>query len=220
MSKKEQSPSYYPVFLDIGGKKCVVVGGGQVALRKVETLLGNGARVEVISPELCPELAANPQISVLKRAYRPGDLAGAYLAIAATDSPETNHRVAVEARGERVLINVVDDAEYCDFILPSLVRRGDITIAISTAGKSPAVARKLRTRLEKEFGEEYAVLLGIVEEIRRDVKRRSLTVDSETWQDALDLDLLTGLIRKGQTEKAREIISRNLLKQPNEARQV
>ncbi len=211
MSKKGQSSSYYPVFLDIAGKKCVVVGGGEVALRKVNTLLDNGANVEVISPELCPELAAKGQINVTKRAYQPGDLTGAFLAIVATDNRETNHQIAREGRSRGVLVNVVDDAEYSDFILPSLVQRGDIAIAISTAGKSPALARKLRTRLEKEYGEEYAVLVRVIDEIRSEIKQRGIVIDAETWQDALDLDLLSGLIKKGQTEKAREIISRNLL---------
>lgn len=220
MSRKGQSPSYYPVFLDIDGKTCVVIGGGEVALRKVNTLLENGAKVEVISPGLCPELAANREINISRRAYRPGDMAGAFLAIVATDNRETNHQIALEGRRRGVLVNVVDDAEYSDFILPSLVHRGDITIAISTAGKSPALARKLRTRLEKEFGEEYGELVGIVEEIRSEIKQRGLSIDNETWQDALDLDLLAGLIKKGQTEKAREMISRNLLKQHNEVRQV
>jgi len=220
MNKQGQSPSYYPVFLDIAGKKCVVVGGGEVAFRKVNTLLENGAEVEVISPELCPELEATREISISHRPYQPGDLAGAFLAIVATDNRETNHQIAMEARSRGVLVNVVDDVEYCDFILPSLVHRGDITIAISTAGKSPALARKLRTRLEKEFGEEYAVLVRIIEEIRREIKRRGLSIDNDTWQDALDLDLLAGLVKAGQSEKAREIITQNLLKQQNEVRQV
>ena len=211
MNKKGHSPAYYPVFLDIDGKKCVVVGGGQVALRKVTTLLDKGAKVEVISPELCPELAVNREISISRRAYRDGDLNGAFIAVVATDNRETNHQIAREGRSRGVLVNVVDDAEYSDFILPALVHRGDITIAVSTAGKSPALARKLRIRLEKEFGEEYAVLVGIIEEIRRDIKLQGLNIDSETWQDALDLDLLTGLIKQGRTEKARETITRNLL---------
>jgi precorrin-2 dehydrogenase / sirohydrochlorin ferrochelatase len=204
---------YYPVFLDVDGKKCVVVGGGQVARRKVETLLENGAKVVVISPELCPELVANKQITVKKRNYLPGDLAGAFLAVVATDSRETNHRAADECRASGVLVNVVDDTEYCDFILPSVVQRGDIAIAISTGGKSPALARKLRTRLEKEFGEEYAVLTGILDEVRRDIKRRGLSVDAETWQKALDLDRLTDLITQGKTEEAREIVTKKLLMQ-------
>ena len=190
-------------------------------LRKVNTLLDNGAKVEVISPELCPGLAANREISISRRAYRPGDLAGAFLAVVATDNRETNHKVAMEARSERVLVNVVDDAEYCDFILPSLVQRGDITIAISTAGKSPALARKLAhpvgERIRRGIRRPGA-------DCRRDTQRDKAAWASastaETWQEALDLDLLAGLIKKGQTEKARETITRNLLKQHNEVRQV
>lgn len=224
MSKKAQSPSYYPVFLNINEKRCVVVGGGQVALRKVQTLLEYRAKVEVISPELCSELAAVPGITVWHRQYQPGDLKGAFLAIVATDNHEINHLIAREARSQGVLVNVVDDAEYCDFILPSLVRRGDMTIAVSTAGRSPALARKLRTRLEQDFGEEYAALVVLIDEVRREFKQRGITVDSETWQDALELDLLTGLVKLGQTEKARvllmEGLSRHLLKKHKEVRQV
>ena len=220
MSAKARFPSYYPVFLNIYEKRCVVVGGGQVALRKVQTLLEHKAKVEVISPELCPELAAIPGISIQLRQYQPGDLEGAFLAIVATNNCEINHQIAREARSQAVLVNVVDDTEYCDFILPSLVRRGDMTIAVSTAGRSPALARKLRTRLEQDFGEEYAVLVRLIDEVRRELKQRGITVDSETWQDALELDLLTGLVKLGQTEKAREILSRHLLKKHKEVRQV
>lgn len=224
MSEKVSSPSYYPVFLDIAGKRCVVVGGGQVALRKVKTLLEYGAKVEVISPELCPELAAITEISVRHRQYQPGDLKGAFLAIVATNNHEINHRIAGEARSQGVLVNVVDDAEYCDFILPSLVRRGDMTIAVSTAGRSPALARKLRTRLEQDFGGEYAVLVRLIDEVRLELKQRGIAVDSETWQEALELDLLTGLVKLGQTEKARvllkEGLSRRLLEKQEEVRRV
>ena len=206
MSKK----GYYPVFLDVEGKKCIVVGGGNVALRKVETLLENRAKVVVISPELCPALAGNKQINVIKRECIPGDIAGAFLAIVATDDREVNHRIALEGRSSGVLVNVVDDAEYSNFILPSVVQRGDVAIAVSTAGKSPALARKLRTRLEKEFGEEYDVLASILDEIRREIKQRGLAVDAETWQTVLDLDKLTGWIKKGQSEKAREFVRKNL----------
>jgi len=221
MSEKTQTPSYYPVFLDIAGKRCVVVGGGQVALRKVQTLFEYKAKVEVISPELCPELAAIPEISISRRHYQPGDLKGAFLAIVATDNHEINHQVAREARSQAVLVNVVDDAEYCDFILPSLVRRGDMTIAVSTAGRSPALARKLRTRLEQDFGEEYAALVGLIDEVRRELKQRGIKVDAETWQDALELDLLTGLVKLGQTEKARVLLMEGLSpKKQEEVRQV
>lgn len=220
MSEKEQSPAYYPVFLDIAGKRCVVIGGGQVALRKVQMLLEYGAKVEVISPELCPELAAIPEIHVQHRQYQPGDLKGTFLAIVATDNHETNCQVSREARSQAVLVNVVDNAENSDFILPSLVRRGDMTIAVSTAGRSPALARKLRTRLEQDFGEEYAALVRLIDEVRCELKQRGIKVDTETWQDALELDLLTGLVKQGKIEEAREILSRHLLKKHKEARQV
>ncbi len=229
MTAKTQSSSYYPVFLDIAGKRCVVIGGGQVALRKAQTLLEYGAKVEVISPELCPELAElvpmeSGEISVSRRQYRSGDLKGAFLAIVATNNKETNHRIAREARSQGVLVNVVDDAEHCDFILPSLVRRGDVTIAISTAGRSPALARKLRTRLEQVFGEEYATLVRVIDEVRCELKQRGIKVDTETWQDALELDLLTGLVKLGQVEKVRvllrERLSRHLLKNHKQVRHV
>ena len=144
MKRRNQVPRYYPIFLNIRGKRCVVVGGGPVALRKVNILLEHEANVEVISPELCPELsqlAKSRAIQVLQRNYNGGDLQGVFIAIAATDDGEINNKVAEEARAKGVLVNVVDDLEHSDFIVPSQFRRGDIAIAVSTAGKSPALAR-------------------------------------------------------------------------------
>ena len=211
--KRERIPSYYPVFLNITDKRCVVFGGGQVAQRKVGVLLEHGAEVEVISPVLCPELtrmAESREIKATCREYREGDLRGAFVVIAATDDSEANLKVAGEARRNAVLVNVVDDAANSDFILPSLVRRGDITIAISTAGKSPALARKIRTRLEKVFGDEYASLALLIDEVRTEVKRQGIKVDGDAWQDAIDLDLLLELVRKGDSEKAGSILFNNL----------
>ena len=141
----EQTHSYYPIFLDISGRKCVVVGGGQVALRKVKMLFEHGANIEVISPDLCPELdklAENGKIKALRRRYQIGDLRGALIAIAATSDSATNQEVVKEARSGRILVNVVDSAEDSDFIVPSRLQRGNITIAISTAGLSPALAQR------------------------------------------------------------------------------
>ena len=210
---REQLPSYYPVFLKIGGKKCVVVGGGQVALRKVMVLIEHRASVDVISPELCPELielSEDGQVRVFRRHYQLGDLQSAFLVIAATDDSDINLRVATGARSKAVLVNVVDDAEHSDFILPSYVRRGDVTIAVSTAGRSPALARKIRTSLEKDFGDEYASLAVLIDEVRAEVKRQGIEVDGEAWQEALDLGLLSDLVRKGDREKARDVLLRNL----------
>ncbi|MFQ5997022.1 MAG: bifunctional precorrin-2 dehydrogenase/sirohydrochlorin ferrochelatase [Dehalococcoidales bacterium] len=213
MKKKNQVTAYYPVFLNISGRKCVVVGGGQVALRKVRVLLEHGADVEVISPDLCPELvqlAENREIKTLNRAYRPGDLADATVTIAATDDGALNRKVAEEAHRKAVLVNVVDDAENSDFIVPSYLRRGEVTIAVSTSGRSPALARKIRTRLEKDVGNEYASLIRLIGEVRTEVKREGIKIDGDRWQEALDLDLLLELLKRGDEEKAKAILFSDL----------
>ena len=191
----------------------MVVGGGPVALRKVNILLEHEANVEVISPELCPELsqlAKSRAIQVLQKNYNGGDLQGAFIAIAATDDGEINNKVAEEARAKGVLVNVVDDSEHSDFIVPSQFRRGDITIAVSTAGKSPALARKIRTRLEKDFGTEYASLALLVDEVRSELKRQGIKINGYSWQEAIDLDVLIELLRTGQDEKAKATLLANL----------
>lgn len=213
MKKEGELAAYYPLFLNISGRRCVVVGGGQVALRKVTTLLEHGAGVEVISPDFCAELsqlAEKGKIAVLRREYRVGDLEGAVIAIAATGNRSTNLAVAKEARARAVLVNVVDDAGNSDFIAPAYVRRGDITIAVSTAGQSPALARKIRTKLENNFGEEYASLAGLIGEVRSEVKRQGIKVNSDAWQEALDLDLLSELLRKEGKGKVQAILLGNL----------
>ncbi len=212
MKKRNETP-YYPVFLNVRGKKCVVVGGGQVALRKVKVLLEHGASVEVISLELCPELerlAEIRKIEVLVKDYRKGDLQGCFMAIAATDDRKTNIEVSAEARKKRILVNIVDDAENSDFIVPSCMRRGDITIAVSTSGRSPALARKLRMKLERDFGEELAALALLVNEVRTELKQHGIKVDGDAWQKALDLDTLIDLLKNDKREKAKAVLTDNL----------
>jgi siroheme synthase-like protein len=212
---KRDAISYYPIFLDISGKKCVVIGGGQVAWRKVNTLLENNARVEVISPVICleiQELAEKGKIRIQQKVYGPGDLKGAVLAIAATDDPETNSWVTGEGREKGVLVNVVDDAGKSDFILPSCLQRGDLTIAVSTSGKSPALARKIRTRLEKQFGKEYSDLTSMINEVRSEMKNQGIRVSSEGWEKALDLDPIVDLLKKGNREEAKQFLFHNLQK--------
>ena len=213
MKKKSHMPVYYPIFLNIDGKKGVVVGGGQVALRKVKSLLEYGADVEVISPDPSSELsklAESKEIRVLNREYRVGDLKGALVAIAATNNSEINQQVVKEARRNAVLVNVTDDAENSDFIAASYVRRGGVTIAVCTGGRSPALARKIRTKLERDLGDEYASLTHLIGEVRAEVKRRKIKVDGDAWQEAIDLDLLLELLRRGESEKARAILISNL----------
>jgi len=210
---KREPPSYYPIFLNVAGKKCVIVGGGQVALRKAEALLDRGAVVQAISPDFCSELdrlAENGKITSLQRNYRSGDLHGAFIAIAATDDRGVNLAVAKHARETAVPVNVVDDPDNSDFIVPSCIRRGDVTIAISTAGRSPALARKIRSRLEKELGEEYAALAMLIDEVRSEIKEKGIKFSGDDWQKALDLDTMLDLLKQGHREKARAVLLENL----------
>ena len=152
----------YPLFMDVAGRRCVVVGGGGVASRKARGLLGSGARVTVVAPEVAPEIEAM-EVKVERRPYAPGDLAGAALAFAATDRREVNAAVAREARESGIPVNVADRPAEGDFALPSVLRRGGMQVAVSTGGASPTLARRIRDALEPSFGAEWA---GIVERFR------------------------------------------------------
>lgn len=168
-------PRYYPMMLDVKGRKCVVVGGGEVAARKVETLLDCGALVTVLAPRLEPELAdmvAGRKITHLNREYSKGGLDGSALAIAATDDENVNRSVYNDAVESRIPVNVVDVPELCTFIVPSIVERGDLLIAISTSGKSPAMAKRIRRELEEKFGAEYGVVLELMGEMRLLLQKR------------------------------------------------
>jgi precorrin-2 dehydrogenase/sirohydrochlorin ferrochelatase len=150
-------------------RETVVVGGGQVAARKVEGLLTAGAKVKVISPVLIPELqlqADSGAFIFVQRAYQVGDLENAFLAIAATDAVDVNHAVWAEAIQRGCLINVVDDPEHSTFILPAVLQRGEMSVAVSTGGASPALSRRLRERLEELIGPEYGMLAEIMAELR------------------------------------------------------
>ncbi len=160
----------YPISLiGLETRRCVVIGGGAVAARKVAGLLTAHAAVTVISPQLVPELeqrAAAGEVQVVRRAYQPGDLEGAALVIAATDDPAVNRAVWEEASRRGCLINVVDDPACSNFIVPAVVRRGEITVAVSTGGASPALARRLRERLAATIGPEYGILADLLAELR------------------------------------------------------
>lgn len=152
---------YYPVFLNLQGKLCVIVGGGRVAERKVQGLLRAGARVKVISPQLTTKLIKlkeQGKIVCTLRNFRSMDLKNAYLAIAATNDHNVNEKIYQQAEEQKIPVNVVDDPKRSSFIVPSLVRKGDIILAISTSGKSPALARLLRQKLDKDIGFEYIYL--------------------------------------------------------------
>jgi precorrin-2 dehydrogenase/sirohydrochlorin ferrochelatase len=147
-----------------------VVGGGRVGTRKVQTLLSCGARVRVVSLEASESLrrlADRGEVVLHKRAYGPGDLEGAFLVVGATDDEELNRRISADAERLRILCNIADRPQQCSFILPSVIRRGDLVITVSTSGKSPALAKKLRRELEERYGDEYAELLELMGAIRR-----------------------------------------------------
>lgn len=164
--------NYYPVFLVLQGKFCLVVGGGEVAARKVASLLECGAVVRVVSPTLLPELAAltdEGQISASRRPFVPDDTDGANLVIAATNQLAVNRMVAVHCRQKKIPVNVVDAPELCDFLVPATIRRGPLTIAVSTGGALPAMARKIRRKLEEDFDQNYGLLLAALGSARNRV---------------------------------------------------
>jgi precorrin-2 dehydrogenase/sirohydrochlorin ferrochelatase len=160
---------YFPVYLGLEGRPCVVIGGGEVAERKVESLLGAGARVTVISRSLTPALAGlaeTHEIMHHAREYRAGDLGGAALAFAATDDETVQAAIANDAARSGVLLNVVDRPQLCSFIMPAVLTRGAVTVAISTAGASPALARRIRDDLEAQLGDEYGLAATILGKLR------------------------------------------------------
>jgi len=161
--------SLFPVCLNIENRLCAVIGGGAVAERKVRGLLLAGARVRVISPAMTPGLMTlheEGRIEWMARSYQGGDLEKAFLVIAATDDHQVQTAIFAEANQRNIFVNVVDTPEFCTFTLPAVVRQGDLMIAVSTNGKSPALAKHLRIKLEGMFGPEYAVLLDILGQVR------------------------------------------------------
>jgi precorrin-2 dehydrogenase len=172
----------FPIFLKLQGRLVVVIGGGTVAEGKLSQLLRAGARVRVISPTITPAIAEwvrNLEIDWLPKAFAPGDLSEAYLVIAATSAPGVNEAVFSEAEKLGILCNAVDDIEHCHFYYGSIVQRGDLQIAISTNGKSPALAQRLRKELEAQFGPEYEVWLEWLGAAREFLRASSEDADSK-----------------------------------------
>ena len=183
--------TYYPVFLEVTGRPVLVIGGGRVGLEKVSGLLAAGAAITVVSPELEPTLAAwgdEGRFRHVARAYEPGDLEGCALVFVATDDRSANATIRAEGRRRGIWVNAVDDPPNCDFILPSVVRRGTMTLAISTGGGSPAMARRVREELTDYFTEDFEGLAEMLAEVRQDLKRRGVLrhVSQATWQRAID----------------------------------
>lgn len=206
--------SYYPVFLNLTDKKVLVVGGGLVAQRKVETLLEHGASISVVSRDLTPrltELVKTQRIAFVGSEFTEEHLAVVFLVIAATDDPMLNHRVSMDAQERGLLINAVDQPEDCNFIVPSILRRGDLQVAISTSGKSPALARKIRQELELQFGQEYEKLLLLMGSVREQVLSRGLPQEENRriFKEIVESDMLEAIAQRDR-ERVKKILKRAL----------
>lgn len=213
---------YYPVFLDIAGKPVVVIGGGNIALQKIEGLVDAGADVTVISPDVLPDIQGYfdaGKAMHIAREWRPGDLSGFVLVFVATDDRSTNAVITQEGREKGIWVNAVDDVPNCDFIMPGIVRKGDITLAISTAGKSPAMARKLREDITEFLSDVDAAVLELAAEVRTELRGANRVVphcercgrtSNDVWNIALDAEVKK-MVSEGNVAGAKERMLRMLM---------
>ena len=199
---------YYPINLDLKGKKCLVVGGGRVAERRVISLLECEADVIVISPRVTPKLerlSVNKKITYKARSYKSSDLRGAYLIIASTDIQKLNRHIGERARKLGALVNIVSEPKLSDFIVPSVLRRGNLLLAISTSGTSPALSKRLRSNLETILGKEYEIFTNIIGAIR--TKCRSLPVKKRRRiYSQVAMSEIPELLREKRYKKAEKVL--------------
>jgi precorrin-2 dehydrogenase/sirohydrochlorin ferrochelatase len=195
----------YPVLLDLAGRSCLVVGGGRVALGKVRGLLAADALVTVVAPAVIEELASLDGVTIERRPYEAGEVAGHRLVIAATDEPAVNHQVFLDGEAAGVWVNSADDPANCAFTLPAVVRRGPITVAVSTGGHSPALSSWLRDQFAAELGPEYEILLQLLAERREALRSEGIPTEGLSWKNALDSGMLD-LVREGRVAEARELL--------------
>jgi siroheme synthase-like protein len=203
---------YYPVVLQLTGRRCVVIGGGAVAERKVEGLIEAGANVTVISPALTARLQRLVEDGVIvceRRAYQAGDLVGYQMAFVATENAQINAAVYEEGKRRAVWVNAADDPAHCDFILPSVLRRGALAVAVSTGGKSPALSRSIREGLEGHFSADYGSLVEIAAEVREELQRLSLSPCYEAWRSALQ-GAVREHVRRGEAVQAKSLLLKEL----------
>ena len=197
-------PTFYPVFLNLTGRRCVIIGGGQIAEGKISKLLDSGAKIIVISPDATQGIrgfAERGQIELDLRKYQEGDLQGAFLAIAATNDRVVNQEIFEEAEKQGILLNAVDDMPRCSFIAPSVVEKGPVTVAISTGGASPALARKLREKMEVSSALDWADATSVLSKARQIIKDKQIAVDPQRWQCCMTDELLT-MIQAGHENEA------------------
>jgi len=207
--------SFYPAFIDLNGRRCLVVGGGPVGTEKAEKLVEAGADVRLVSPEITPRLAKLVAVGAIgehhRRGYRPSDLDGCLLVIAATNVPAVNLRVWDDGEARRMLVNVVDVPHLCNFIVPSIMRRGELAVAVSTGGASPVVARRVRRIVEREVGAEWGELVGILRDTREELKLRFTDMPSRAAavEALLETDVVERLAA-GDRDGALDLVARHL----------
>lgn len=204
--------AYYPIFVEMAGRRILVIGGGKVAQEKVAGLLAAGADITVLSPDLSPRLqalAAAGTIAYQPQPYFEGALAGYEVCFVATDDGAVNAAVADEGKRTGIWVNAADDPKHCDFILPSVVRRGDVVVAASTGGASPALARRLREDLTAFLSDDYEPLADLLREVRAEVRDRRLTVAADTWQTAMDARF-RALVAQRRIDEARDYLRAGL----------
>lgn len=198
----------YPVNLIVSGRRCVVVGAGRIAARKIAALLDAGADVHVVAPDVGDEVrawAGAGRLTLDERRFEPADLDDAWLATAATGDPAVERAVFAAGEARRIWVNAADDPVSCSFTLMSVVRRGDLVVTIGTGGRSPALAAYLKERLATELGPEYATLLDLLSEAREALRASGRSSEDADWRRALDSGMLE-LVRGGRTAEAKELL--------------
>lgn len=204
---------YYPIFLDIEDRSVVIIGGGEVCARKAETMMKYGARVTVVSPAFTAEIeqwAREGKLAIREKRYEPTDLEGANIVIASTDDTAVNEQIAADCRARRIPVNVVDVTPLCEFIVPAIIEKGSVQIAISTGGKSPALARTLKEDLHRSIGPEYAEVNDVMGTLRDGAKAVLPTdVDRKRFFDGILAKGILDMLRGGKRREAYETIARD-----------
>ena len=202
----------YPIFIETKGRRVIVIGGGNVGAEKVRGLLAGEADLTVVSPQLIPELQEHKdagRIRHIERAYQESDLDDGYeFIMVATDDGAINAAVAAAGKRRGIWVNAADDPKNCDFILPSVVRKGKITLAASTSGTSPALARRLREELDAYLTEDMPALADLLAEVRQEIRKLGIKVENDTWQYAIDGQLRVLLAQRRYGQARARLIAR------------
>src|SRR3954447_2482365 len=202
---------YYPIYLDIEERNVVIVGGGNVCARKAETMMKYGARVTIVSPEFTDEIeqwARDGALAIKRKPYETADIEGANIVIASTDDQHVNEQIAADCRARRIPVNVVDVTPLCEFIVPAIIEKGSIQIAVSTGGKSPALARTLKEDLQRAIGPEYAEVNDVLGSLREEAKKVLPTdVNRKRFFDAIIANGILDMLREGRRRDAYQAIA-------------